>query len=114
MGRTRPEGYPIMGGNDGFRQNQKKPTSTSFIVALSVILGIIISAGTIFSALGKAFYVSRSEYNEMSMKNAEDTTTFKQTLNQIGKVLSRQETAFEKLSDSVEGIKIDMASARRK
>jgi hypothetical protein len=84
---------------------QQPVGSKPFLVVISAVLGALISTGTIISVLGKAFYVDRSEYNVKVLKDAEDKITVQQTLDRLNQALTRQEAAFEKLSDRVERIK---------
>jgi hypothetical protein len=120
---TCPEGYltsefapvsemsaPRQISDSGSRRRQ---TSTAFVVALSTILGIVIASGVILSVVGNAFYVSRDEYTSLKLKNAEEDSTLKSTLERMDRTLARQEQAFDKLADIVQNIKIDMASKRR-
>ena len=81
----------------------------SFAIALSAILGVIIAAGTILGVVGRAFYVSREEYTEKTLKDAEEKTIMRQTMDRVDRTLTRQEAAFERLAETVQGIKVDMA-----
>ena len=105
-GRTRPEGYPVVEA-----PKQKHP-STSFVIALSVILGIVIAAGTIFGVIGDAFYVTRGEYNVKGLQDTETITTFRQTLNQIDRTLAAQAASVKDLSASVDALRMDAARKR--
>jgi hypothetical protein len=105
-GRTRPEGYPAI------TEPTKKHSSMSFVISLSVILGVVIAAGTILGFVGDSLFVSRNEYNDKRLKDMETDTTFKQTLNQVDKTLSAQAASFKELTISVDAIRLDMA--RRK
>jgi hypothetical protein len=105
-GRTRPEGYPVV------EAPKPKHPSTSILIALSVILGIVISAGTIFGVLGDAFFVGRVEYNIKNLQDAETTTTFRQTLSQIDRTLAAQDKSFKDLAASVDAIRLDAARRR--
>lgn len=114
---TRPEGYPSQETTE-FANVQKQdlssgtrrhPPSTPFVIALSIVLGIVLAAGTILGVVGNAFYVSRDEYTRDTLKNSTEVAGIKTTLNRIELSLSRQEILFEKLSDAVQTIKVDMA-----
>ena len=100
-GRTRPEGYPVI-------EQPRKHPSSSVLIGLSVVLGIVIAAGTIFGVLGDAFWVSRHEYNTKTIIDTEVTTTFRQTLSQIDKTLANQAASFKDLAASVDAIRYDM------
>ena len=90
----------------------KKHTSTSFVITLSVILGVVIAAGTILGFVGDSLFVTRNEYNNKNLRDMETDTTFKQTLNQVDKTLSAQAASFKELTNSVDAIRMDIA--RRK
>ena len=107
-GRTRPEGYTLTPPPEPL----KRQPSMGFVVALSIILGVTIAAGTILSTIGNAFFVTRAEYQGHEKNDVEVTTTFKQTLGQIDRTLSSQAASFKELAASVEGIRIDMARRR--
>lgn len=113
---TRPEGYPQETAESSLIQKQdlssgtrRRPSSISFVIALSTILGIVIAAGVILGVVGNAFYVSRDEYTRDALKNTAESTSIKAMLDRIERALSRQENSFEKLSDAVQTIKVDMA-----
>jgi hypothetical protein len=86
--------------------------SSSFLAALAIILGIVISTGTILAVVGKAFYVERAEYNLATVVAAEEKTKVSETLKQLQVTFTHQEAALQKLSDDVAMIKQDLASIR--
>jgi hypothetical protein len=90
-----------------------KASSTSFLIALSVILGVLISLGVVVGVLGKAFYVQRDEYTAKNLRDAEINTVTQQTLTRLENALGRQEAAFDRLSETVQTMKLDMARSRR-
>ena len=106
-GRTRPEGYLITPPPE-----LPKKHSPSFVISLSIILGIVIAAGTIFGFVGDSLFVTRNEYTDKNMKDMETITTLKQTLNQVDRTLSAQEASFKELANSVNAIRVDMARRR--
>ena len=59
--------------------------------------------------MGKAFYVTRTEYTEKAQKDAVDQVYLQQTLEQVKKSLNDQQLAFKVLSDTVFELKIDIA-----
>ena len=89
-----------------------KASSTSFLIALSVILGVLMSLGVVVGVLGKAFYVQRDEYTAKNLKDAEVNTVTQQTLTRLENALSRQEAAFDRLSETVQTMKLDMVRSR--
>jgi hypothetical protein len=86
--------------------------SSSFLAAIAIILGIVISTGTILAVVGKAFYVERPEYNLATVVAAEEKIKVSETLKQMRDTITRQETALQKLSDDMGSIKQDLASIR--
>ena len=79
---TRPEEYPQEAAEPSPAQKQdlssgtrRRPPSVTFVIALSVILGVILSAGTILGVVGNAFYVSRDEYTRSVLMNAQESST---------------------------------------
>ena len=104
--RTKPEGYtPVP-------EPTKKSPSMGFAIALSIILGVAISAGVILNTAGNAFYVTRNEFQGHEKNDVEVTTTFKQTLKQIDQTLASQSAGFKDLAERVEAVRIDMARRR--
>ena len=90
----------------------KKKQSMGFMIALSIVLGATIAAGTLISTFGNAFYVTRSEYQGHEKNDIEVTTTFRQTLGQIDKTLAAQAASFKDLAASVENVRLEMARKR--
>ena len=106
-GRTRPEGYLVTPPPE-----MPKKHSQSFMISLSILLGIVISAGLIFGFVGDSLFVTRTEYTDKNMKDMETITTLKQTLNQVDRTLSAQEASFKELANSVNAIRVYMARRR--
>jgi hypothetical protein len=117
---THPEGYPSQDAVElaaSQRQEyssgtRRRPTSMSFVIALSIILGCIIASGTILGVVGKAFYVSRDEYTQKNLSDAENAIVIKASVERFEHVLSRMDGIIDKLSESVQAIKLDMARKR--
>ncbi len=117
---THPDGYPSQDAvelaasqrQDYSSGTRRRPTSMSFVIALSIILGCIIASGTILGVVGKAFYVSRDEYTQKNLSDAENAVVIKASVERFEHVLSRMDSTLDKLSDTVQAIKLDMA--RRK
>ena len=96
-----------------FLSKQTTVPSKAFIAAIAAILGVILSTGTIIGILGKAFYVQRDEYTQKNLRDAETTTIMQQTLTRLGTTLDRQAAAFDRVSEAVQTIKVDMARGWR-
>jgi len=109
-GRTRPEGYLITPKPEN---NSKYRASAPFITSLSALLGAIIAVGVILGVLGGAFYVTRREYTDQTLKDIETATTFRQTLSQLKETMALQAANFKEMTSSMEAIRIEMASRRR-
>lgn len=117
MAFTMPEGVPILTPTPVTSDPHPIDRSvhigsSSFLAALAIILGIVISTGTILAVVGKAFYVERPEYNLAAVASAEEKTKVSETLKQLQNTLTRQEMSLQKLADDVASIKQDMASMK--
>jgi len=116
---TMPEGVPTFTPPPQTMMADPRPPdrvttigSSSFLAVIAVILGVVISTGTILSVVGKAFFVERAEYNLLVVRSAEEKTTVTETLKQVREAMSRQEAALQKLTDDVALIKQDLAAMR--
>jgi hypothetical protein len=72
---------------------------------ISFILGLIISGGVVFSILGKAFYVTRTEYTDKVLSDSIERTDVKKTLEAMNKLLGSVEVSLKNLSDTVSDLK---------
>lgn len=97
----------------GFVDNEREITG-SFRVSndsnnvwrtVSFILGLILAGGTVFSILGKAFYVTRAEYTEKVLVDSIERTNVTKTLESVNKSLGAMEAAIKDLSIYVGGLK---------
>lgn len=68
---------------------------------IAFILGLILSGGVVFSSLGKAFYVTRTEYTDKVLSDSVERTDVKKTLETMNKLLGNIETNLKDLSDTV-------------
>lgn len=93
-------------------QPSGKMKPMALLTAISISLGIILTTGVVISGLGKAFFVDRNEYNTQLLKDVKDKTEFSSAVEKLTQTLSRQETAFEKMSLSIQAIQIEMAKKR--
>ena len=125
MGFTMPEGVPTPTPVSDFSLPQtmrfETPASrqssislSSILIAVSIVLGIVIAAGTIAGVIGKAFYVSRDEYNLSVVNAAGDKVQVAETLKRVDQAIARQEAAIDKISTIVESLRQDVVAARRR
>ena len=75
---------------------------------LSFILGLIIAGGTVFSILGKAFYVTRAEYTDKVLSDSIERTDVKKTLEAVNRSLTNLEVSVKDLSTYVGELKVDV------
>ena len=99
---------------------EKKFGSTGFIAALSVILGIIISAAVIIGGLGRAFFVTRDEYTKQETVYTAEKSDLQRSLTRLeGAVavqcgtLEKQDATLQRLIDKIQTIREDMARRGR-
>lgn len=71
---------------------------------LGVILGVLVGAGTVAMGIGRAFYVTRDEYNA---KERNDVVVG-ETLKRVGTQLDVQQAALNRLSDKIVEMQIDL------
>lgn len=109
--KTKPDGYQMV-------QDLEEPTkyraSAPFVTSISVILGVIIAVGIIVGVVGDSFYVTRREYTDKNLKDTEMTTNFHSTLNQLKETMALQAANFKEMTASMEAIRIELASQKRK
>jgi len=104
MPNTLPEGITPQPYLDLPRPEPQR-ASSSFLMVLSILLGVIIGVGTVVGVLGKAFFVDRAEYVQQNLRRAEERVEVSEALKRIDAVLGRQEAALNKLSGAVEEIR---------
>ena len=112
-GRTRPDGYQIIQDMGDKQRPKGYRASAPFVTSISVLLGVIIAVGMILGVVGDAFYVTRHEYTDKNLKDAETTTTFQQTLNQLKETMTIQATNFKEMSGKMEDIRVEISSRRK-
>lgn len=78
--------------------------------SLGIVLGVIAGAATVAMGLGKAFYVTRDEYNA---KERSDVIVG-ETLKKISSQLDSQQAALDKLSEKVVEMQLDIAILAKK
>lgn len=101
-------------------QPEKKSPSIGFITALSVILGIILTASAIIGGLGRAFFVTRDEYAKQEMVYTSEKTDLQKTLTKLESAVSvqsmtleKQDVTLQRLVDKVQTVREDMARRGR-
>ena len=77
---------------------------------IGIALGVLVGAGTVAGAIGRAFYVTRDEYTENLRKDAIDKTSISKTLENLNHTMSDQKSAFHELSQAANQIQIDIAA----
>jgi hypothetical protein len=94
--------------------------SGSFLATLSIIVGIVVGVGIVFSTVGKAFYVERTEYQQKLVKDVQDSGSLATTLEKISSrivqqesVLGRMEANLDRLATDVQALKLEAARRRR-
>lgn len=112
MSFTMPEGIPVYTPPPVNPDRVTTIGSTSFLTTVGVILGIVISTGTILGVVGKAFYVERSEYNLAVVRAAEERTAVTETLKQVREAMTRQEATLQKLTEDLDAVRQTLASMR--
>lgn len=92
--------------------------SKSLLYGIALVLGILISGGTIFGVLGRSFFVARDEFgkfketeHEIAAKNALQDLREKSDLAQK---LERIGASLDRLEADVQSIKREMPKSRRK
>jgi hypothetical protein len=109
----RGEATPVKEMESEFSGAYRRDSSASTWKLISAILAIILAGGAIISTMGKAFYVTRTEYTEKSQEDAVRQAYIQETLEQVKRSLTDQKTAFSVLSDTVQGLKIELVRHNR-
>jgi hypothetical protein len=97
---------PILGPefSETFRSGMAQQSNNTW-KTVSFILGLILAGGTLFSVLGKAFYVTRNEYTDKVLADGIEKTEVKKTLEAVTKSMQGMETALRDLSVTVDSLK---------
>ena len=89
-------------------------------MTLSIILGVLLTAGSLIGGLGSAFFVTRREYTAQELAYTGDKSTMQQillkldsSLNDQKGALEKQDRSLQKITDAVQEIKVDMARSKR-
>ena len=123
MPNTMPEGFPPFTPPPYVPEPQApspRVGSGSFLATLSIIVGIVVGVGIVFSTVGKAFYVERTEYQQKLVKDVQDSGSLATTLEKISarivlqeSVLGRMEANLDRLATDVQALKLEAARRRR-
>lgn len=102
------------------RSSSKRWPSAGFVAAISTILGIVLAASALLGGLGKAFFVTRSEYTQQLIVDTGDKTDLQKSLQRLegvivgqGGALEKQDQSLQKLIDKVQLIREDIARKGR-
>lgn len=88
---------------------RKAQTSWKWV---ALVLGVLLSVGTITSAFGRAFYVPRDEFTTEMRGNAVAHEAIRVTLERVGDTLNAQSKAFEEMTKTVQTLQVDVAVAK--
>jgi hypothetical protein len=101
------------------RQQDQIIGSKSFLMTISVIVGIVVGVGVIVGGIGKYVYVERPDYERKMNEVDRSTVTMAEGIKNINQAqyrfeaaLDRVENALGRQSTDIQVIKIDLA--RRK
>lgn len=101
--KTRPQGIEVE------TPSKQSPKKTNLLWSLSVVLSVLVSGAVALGFIGKTLYVTRDEFSQREIRYEHDKTVTEQTLTHVEALLQRQESAFQRLSDSVQSLKLDVA-----
>jgi mannose-1-phosphate guanylyltransferase len=100
-------------------QEPKEGFSKTFLITISAIIGIVVGGAGIVGVLGSAFYVDRSEYTRDKIQAVGEKSDMAKTLDRLASsiaqqsaVMVRQEERLERVQESVQQIKLDLARKR--
>lgn len=80
---------------------------------VSFVLGLILVGGTVIGVVGRAFYVTRTEYTEKSMHDSLEQSSLTDAVKSIKESLHDQSMAFRELQSTVNDLKLDVFKGRR-
>lgn len=78
-----------------------------------LVLVTLVAAVALGGGLGRAFYITRSEYADRTQTEAVARENMRGTLERLDKTLGAQAAAFDRLTDEVQTIKLDLARKKR-
>lgn len=100
---------PIMVETEYTMALRRQSASTGMWRTIALVLGLIISGGTVLGIAGKAFFVTRTEYTDKVTKDLVDQANLHYDVSSIKVTLSAQETAFRDLAKKVDDLNVAFA-----
>jgi outer membrane murein-binding lipoprotein Lpp len=79
---------------------------------ISLILGLIIAGGTILSVVGKAFYVTRTEYTERVLEESLKQDRLSQSLDTLRTAINSLEITVKQDAEAIGALKIELARTK--
>jgi hypothetical protein len=105
---------------DVSRPQEQLVGSKSFLMTISVIIGIVVGVGIIIGGIGKYVYVERPDYERKMNEIDRGTVTMGEGIKNINQAqfrfeaaLDRVENALARQATDIQTIKIDIARGRR-
>lgn len=80
---------------------------------ISIVLGLILTGGTILSIVGKAFYVTRTEYTDRVLQESIKEDRLSNSLDALRISMTNLEVVLKKDMEAIADIKLDIAKSRR-
>jgi hypothetical protein len=91
----------------------KQNTSEKMWKTISIVLGLILTGGTILSIVGKAFYVTRTEYTDRVLQESVKETQLSSSIDALRITMTNLEAVIKKDMEAIADIKLEMAKLRR-
>lgn len=79
------------------------------LISVTIATALALAGG-----LGRLLYVTRSEYTDEARLEAVSRESMRGTLERLDRTLSAQAAAFERLSNDVQAVKVDLAVAKKR
>ena len=76
---------------------------------ISLILGLVIAGGTILSVVGKAFYVTRSEYTDRVLVESLKQDRLSQSLDTLRASIASLEITVKQDAEAIGALKVELA-----
>jgi hypothetical protein len=108
--------------NDGRVQNEvtngdlttvmKQQSSARLWQMVSLILGLIVAGGSILSVVGKAFYVTRTEYTDRVLSESLKQDRLAQSLDTLRLSISSLEASVKQDTEAIGLLKIELVRSK--